>query len=140
MDLEQEFAERSRRGKYKITPQRLIVVKEIAAATDHPTAETLLHRIRKYEPRFALASVYRTINLLHKLGLILKHDFGDGKSRIEPVTSEHHNHLIDVENGKIIEFDDEEIDRLQRAIARRHGYRLLDYKLEIYAEPRPIGD
>lgn len=137
VDLVEEFSERARAAGYKMTPQRMELVEELAQTKDHPTADDLLHRIREKNPRYTMASVYRTLNMLEKLGLIVRHNFNEGSTRIEAITEKRHNHLIDVENGDIVEFTGQRIEKLQRELAEKLGYELLDYKLEIYA--RPLG-
>lgn len=136
MDFLRTFEERAKAAGYKLTSQREALVKELAQTTDHPTAETLLTRLRRREPRYNLASLYRTLNILEKLDLILRHDFGGDKARIEIRDGEHHNHLIDVESGDIVEFTGARIEALQHKMAEKLGYELIDYKLEIYARPK----
>lgn len=134
-DYSQEFERRAQRAGYKITPPRRSLVEELARTTDHPTVEELLKRLRKKHPRYTSASIYRSLNMLEKLRLIVRHDFNEGTARIEAATGEHHNHLIDVESGDIVEFTGKRIEALQHEMAEKLGYELIDYKLEIYARP-----
>lgn len=136
MSFVRQFEKRAKAAGYKLTSQRLALVKELAHTTDHPTAETLLVRLRRKEPRYNMASLYRTLNILEKLDLIARHDFGGGKARIEIRDGEHHNHLIDVESGDIVEFTGKRIEALQHEMAEKLGYELIDYKLAIYARPK----
>lgn len=136
MNLIEEFESRAKAEGYKVTSQRVALVEELARSNDHPTAEELLNRVRKKCPRYTSASIYRTLNVLEKLGLILRHNFKGGTARIEAVTETHHNHLIDVESGDIVEFRGKRIEALQHEMAERLGYEVIDYKLEIYARPK----
>lgn len=136
MDLLEAFKERAKAAGYKLTPSRISLVEELARTKDHPTVEELLKRIRKAHPRYTSASIYRTLAVLEKLGLIVRHDFNEGTARIEAFTGERHNHLIDVESGDIIEFTGKRIEALQHEMAERLGYELVDYKLEIYARTK----
>lgn len=135
-DYSKEFERRAQRAGYKITLPRRSLVEELARTTDHPTVDELLNRLRQKHPRYTSASIYRSLNMLEKIGLIVRHDFNEGTARIEAVTGAHHNHLIDVENGDIIEFSGKRIEALQHEVAERLGYELVDYKLEIYARPK----
>lgn len=136
MGFIEEFENRAKAAGYKLTPPRLALVEELARTSDHPTAEKLLERMRRKLPRYTTASIYRTLNMLEKLGLIVRHDFNEGTARIEAVTGKHHNHLIDIESGDIVEFTGKRIEALQHEMAERLGYELADYKLEIYARPK----
>lgn len=135
MDFVSEFEKRCLDAGYKITRQRLTVAEEIARSNDHPTAEMLYERIQRHSPDLSFASIYRTLSVMDKLGLILRHDFGDGKARIEPSDDGHHNHLINIENGDIVEIDGDRMAEVQRKVAQELGYELVDYKLELYAKP-----
>lgn len=136
MTFRDDFIARAEAEGYTITAQRLAVVDEVARADDHPTVDELHARVLKGPDRLSKASVYRTIDLLDRLGLLIKHDFGDGKVRVEPMTKEKHDHLIDVESGQIVEFSISAIEAMQREVADQLGYELVDYKLEIYARPQ----
>jgi Fur family ferric uptake transcriptional regulator len=119
----------------RMTEQRRVIAHIIEAAEDHPDVEELYHRASAQDPRISLSTVYRTLNLFEEAGLVTKHDFKDGRARFEPIPDEHHDHLIDIRSGKVIEFRNEEIEAIQDVIARRLGYRLVDHRLELYAVP-----
>ncbi len=119
----------------RMTEQRRIIARIIEQADDHPDIEELYQRAIKIDPNISLSTLYRTINLFEEAGLITKHDFKDGRARIEPIPDEHHDHLIDIRSGKVIEFYNEEIEAIQKLIAKRLGYRLVDHRLELYAVP-----
>jgi len=119
----------------RMTEQRRAVIRVIAEATDHPDVEQLHRRAQALDPDVSLSTLYRNLSLLEKLGLVKRHEFTDGRSRYEAVPARHHDHLIDVESGRVIEFQSPAIERLQIEIARRHGYRIIDHRLEIYVAP-----
>lgn len=104
-------------------------------SSDHPDVVELHRRVTTLEPTISLATVYRTVNLLREKGVLERHTFGDGRARYETTPREHHDHFINVETGSVIEFQSEEIEQLQREVARRLGYRLVDHRLELYAVP-----
>lgn len=116
----------------RITEQRRIIARVLSEADDHPTVEQLHIRVSAIDPGISIATVYRTVRLFEDAGLLDRHEFGDGRSRYETASESHHDHLIDVETGKVIEFVDPEIEQLQRRIAERLGYRLVDHRLELY--------
>jgi Fur family ferric uptake transcriptional regulator len=116
----------------RMTEQRRTIARVLEAATDHPDVEELHRRAAAVDPKISIATVYRTVKLFEDAGVITRHDFGAGRSRYETVPGEHHDHLIDLRTGDVIEFRDEEIERLQTAIAERLGYRLVDHRLELY--------
>jgi Fur family ferric uptake transcriptional regulator len=118
-----------------ITEQRRVIAQVIEAAEDHPDVEELYRRASAIDARISLSTVYRTLNLFEEAGLVTKHDFKDGRARFEPIPDEHHDHLIDIRSGKVIEFRNEEIEAIQEVIAKRLGYRLVDHRLELYAVP-----
>ncbi|WP_222877481.1 Fur family transcriptional regulator [Terrihabitans soli] len=118
-----------------MTEQRRVIARVLEAATDHPDVEELHRRAAKIDNRISIATVYRTVKLFEDAGIVAKHDFRDGRSRYEPVPDEHHDHLIDLRTGKVVEFRDEEIERLQAEIARRLGFKLVDHRMELYAVP-----
>ena len=120
----------------RMTDQRRVIARIVEAATDHPDVEELYRRASEVDPRISLSTVYRTVNLFEEAGLVTKHDFKDGRARFEPIPEEHHDHLIDIRSGKVIEFQNEEIEAIQELIAKRLGYRLIDHRLELYAVPR----
>lgn len=119
----------------RMTDQRRVIARVLSAADDHPDAEELHRRAAAEDPRISLATVYRTVRLFEEAGIIERHDFRDGRSRYEEVGDEHHDHLIDLKTGEVVEFVNEEIERLQEAIARKLGYRLVDHRLELYGVP-----
>lgn len=119
----------------RMTEQRRVIARVLSASADHPDVEELYRRASAVDPRISIATVYRTVRLFEDSGIIARHEFRDGRARYEQVPDEHHDHLIDVKSGRVIEFRDEEIERLQEAIARRLGFRLVDHRLELYAVP-----
>ena len=119
----------------RMTDQRRIIARIIEGASDHPDVEELYRRASAIDPRISLSTVYRTVNLFEEAGLITKHDFKDGRARFELIPDEHHDHLIDIRTGKVIEFRNEEIEAIQEVIAKRLGYKLVDHRLELYAVP-----
>lgn len=131
LTLEEQCAHKGMR----MTEQRRVIAQVIEAAADHPDVEELYHRASAIDPGISLSTVYRTLNLFHEAGLVTKHDFKDGRARFELIPDEHHDHLIDIRTGKVIEFRNEEIEAIQEVIAKRLGYRLVDHRLELYAVP-----
>jgi Fur family transcriptional regulator, ferric uptake regulator len=119
----------------RMTDQRRVIARVIEAASDHPDVEELYRRAATIDDRISLSTVYRTVNLFEEAGLVTKHDFKDGRARFELIPDEHHDHLIDIRSGKVIEFRNGEIEAIQDLIARRLGYRLVDHRLELYAVP-----
>ncbi len=119
----------------RMTDQRRVIARVLSEAQDHPDAEELHRRAAAIDNRISIATVYRTVRLFEEAGILERHDFRDGRSRYEEAPEQHHDHLIDVSTGKVIEFRDEEIERLQQAIAERLGYRLVDHRLELYGAP-----
>jgi Fur family ferric uptake transcriptional regulator len=119
----------------RMTDQRRVVARVLSAADDHPDVEELYRRAHEIDPHISIATVYRTVRLFEESGIIERHDFRDGRSRYEEATEDHHDHLIDMKTGKVVEFVDEEIERLQEAIARKLGYKLVDHRLELYGVP-----
>jgi len=119
----------------RMTDQRRVIARVLSAADDHPDVEELHRRAHAVDPHISIATVYRTVRLFEESGIIERHDFRDGRSRYEETPSHHHDHLIDMKTGKVVEFVDEEIEALQNAIAQRLGYRLIDHRLELYGVP-----
>ena len=119
----------------RMTDQRRTIARVLDAATDHPDVEEVYRRASAIDPRISISTVYRTVKLFEDAGIIERHDFRDGRSRYETVSDEHHDHLIDLRSGAVIEFRSEEIEALQEVIAKRLGYRLVDHRLELYAVP-----
>ena len=116
----------------KLTDQRRIIAKVMSEASDHPDVDELYNRVSKIDPKISIATVYRTVKLFEESGILTKHEFKGGKARYEELNEGHHDHLIDVKSGEIIEFVDEEIEMLQKKVAEKHGYTLVDHKLELY--------
>ncbi len=119
----------------RMTDQRRVIARVVEDAEDHPDVEELYRRAAAVDARISISTVYRTVKLFEDAGIIARVDFRDGRSRYEPAPDEHHDHLIDLRSGKVIEFRNEEIEALQALIARRLGYRLVDHRLELYAVP-----
>jgi Fur family ferric uptake transcriptional regulator len=119
----------------KMTGQRRIIARVLSESDDHPDVEMLHQRAHRLDPKISIATVYRTVRLFEEAGIIEKHDFGDGRARYEEMGEEHHDHLIDLKSGKVMEFSNEEIERLQRMIAEKLGYKLVDHRLELYCLP-----
>ena len=122
----------------KLTEQRKIIArvmsesKETYGESDHPDVDELYKRVTKIDPKISIATVYRTVKLFEEAGIVAKHDFKGGKARYEELSESHHDHLIDIKTGEIIEFVDEEIEKLQNKVAEKYGYELVDHKLELY--------
>ena len=122
----------------KLTEQRKIIAKVMGESkltygeSDHPDVDELYKRVIKIDPKISIATVYRTVKLFEESGIITKHDFKGGKARYEELSESHHDHLIDIKTGEIIEFLDEEIEKLQEKVAQKYGYKLVDHKLELY--------
>ena len=119
----------------KMTEQRKVIAKVLSDADDHPDVEEVHKRSAAEDSRISIATVYRTMRLFEEAGIVERHDFGDGRARYEEAPSSHHDHLIDIKSGRVIEFRNEEIERLQREVARAYGYRLVDHRLELFALP-----
>ena len=117
----------------RMTEQRRVIARVLSTAADHPDAEELHRRAAAIDPNISLSTVYRTVKLFEDAGIIERHDFREGRSRYEQMPDEHHDHLIDVNSGAVIEFRSEEIERLQEEIARRHVFKLVGHRLELYA-------
>ncbi|RVU36305.1 transcriptional repressor [Hwanghaeella grinnelliae] len=116
----------------KMTGQRRVIAKVIAESDDHPDVELLHQRSSALDDRISIATVYRTVRLFEESGILTRHDFGDGRSRYEEVADDHHDHLIDIDSGAVIEFTNEQIEKLQQTVAKELGYRLVDHRLELY--------
>ncbi|WP_152341180.1 Fur family transcriptional regulator [Pseudorhizobium flavum] len=124
----------------RMTEQRRVIARILQESDDHPDVEELYRRSSTVDPRISLSTVYRTVKLFEDEGIIEKHDFRDGRARYETVPEEHHDHMIDVETGSVIEFHSPEIEALQERIAREHGFRLVGHRLELYGVPLDKGD
>jgi Fur family ferric uptake transcriptional regulator len=118
-----------------MTGQRRVIARVLSEADDHPNVEVVHGRANAIDNRISLATVYRTLRLFEEINILDRHDFGDGRSRYEKADQDHHDHLIDVKSGKVIEFQDREIEQLQAAVAERLGYKLIGHRLELYAVP-----
>ena len=116
----------------KMTEQRRIIARVLSISNDHPDVESLYERSVELDPKISIATVYRTVRLFEEVGLLDRHDFGDGRARYEQTSDDHHDHLIDVKSGKVIEFHDEEVEELQRQIALRLGYKLVGHRMELF--------
>jgi Fur family transcriptional regulator, ferric uptake regulator len=128
IDIEALCAEKGLR----ITEQRRIIARVLSEAEDHPDVEALHERASAIDSGISIATVYRTLRLFEEAGILERHDFGDGRARYEAATEAHHDHLIDVETGRVLEFVDDELEALQRKIAERLGFRLVDHRMELY--------
>lgn len=128
IDIEALCAERGLR----ITEQRRVIAKVLSDSTDHPDVEKLHERAAAIDPGISIATVYRTVRLFEEAGILDRHDFGDGRARYEAAPEAHHDHMIDVETGAVIEFVDPELEALQRQIAERLGFRLVDHRMELF--------
>jgi Fur family transcriptional regulator, ferric uptake regulator len=124
----------------RITEQRRVIARVLSEVDDHPDVEALHRRVAAIDPRISIATVYRTVKLFEEAGIIERHEFQGGRSRYETVQSEHHDHLIDVETGRVIEFHDAELEELQTRIAQRLGFRLVDHRMELYGVARKAGE
>ncbi|MBS0274902.1 MAG: transcriptional repressor [Proteobacteria bacterium] len=120
----------------RMTEQRRVIARVLSEAEDHPDAEELYRRASAIDPHISIATVYRTVKLFEDAGILERHDFRDGRSRYEEVPDAHHDHLIDLQTGRVIEFRNEDIERLQRLIAEELGFELVDHRLELYGVPR----
>lgn len=124
----------------RMTEQRRIIARILSMADDHPDVEEVYRRSSEVDDRISIATVYRTVRLFEEAGILERHDFRDGRSRYEQVTEEHHDHLIDLHTGNVIEFQNEDIERLQRIVARELGFDLVDHRLELYGVPLKGND
>jgi len=116
----------------KLTEQRKIIARVMSEANDHPNVDELYNRVSKIDSKISIATVYRTVKLFEESGILAKHEFKGGKARYEELNESHHDHLIDIKSGEIIEFVDQEIENLQKKVAEKYGYDLVDHKLELY--------
>ena len=119
----------------RMTEQRRMIARVLAESDDHPDVEELYHRCAKIDEHISISTVYRTVKLFEDSGIISRHDFREGRARYEQAPDSHHDHLINLRSGEVIEFQSEEIERLQREVARKLGYKLVDHRLELYAVP-----
>ena len=124
----------------KMTEQRRVIARVLSCAVDHPDVEEVHRRAVDLDPRISIATVYRTVRLWEEANILERHDFGDGRSRYEEVTEDHHDHLIDMKSGRVVEFQNEEIEQLQDKIAKAHGMKLVGHRLELYGIPLKDGE
>lgn len=137
--MSQTILERLEAKGMRMTGQRRVIAEVLSEAEDHPDVEELYNRASVQDPRISIATVYRTVKLFEEAGIIDRLEFGDGRARYEDADREHHDHLIDLNSGEVIEFCDPEIEALQERIAKRLGYRLKGHKLELYGVPSKKG-
>jgi len=116
----------------KMTEQRRVIARVLSESKDHPDVEQVYQRASERDPRISIATVYRTVKLFEEVSILERHDFGDGRARYEEVPERHHDHLIDVQTGEVVEFRNEEIEELQKLVAKKLGYKLVDHRLELY--------
>lgn len=124
----------------RMTEQRRVIARVLSEAQDHPDVEQVHRRAVEVDPRISIATVYRTVRLFEEVNILERHDFGDGRARYEEVPESHHDHLIDVESGKVIEFRNEQVEKLQREIAEKLGFKLVDHRLELFGVPIGKGE
>ncbi|MFC4255655.1 transcriptional repressor [Altererythrobacter xixiisoli] len=136
IDIEALCAQRGLR----ITEPRRVIARVLSESEDHPHVELLHQRVMDIDPRISIATVYRTVRLFEEAGILDRHEFGDGRARYEPAADTHHDHLINVETGEVLEFVDPELEHLQRMIAQKLGYRLVDHRLELYGIRKGTGE
>ena len=123
----------------RITEQRRVIAKVLGESEDHPDVETLHARASAVDPHISIATVYRTVRLFEEAGILERHEFGDGRSRYEAASESHHDHLINMKTGEVIEFSNEQIERLQEGVARELGFRLIGHRLELFGVPLKNG-
>ena len=116
----------------RLTDQRKLIAKVMSESEDHPDVDELHKRVNKFDSKISIATVYRTVKLFEEAGILAKHDFKGSKARYEELIEDHHDHLIDIKTGEIIEFVDEDIEKLQKKVADKYGYNLVDHRLELY--------
>ncbi len=130
--MSETIAEKCIAKGVKLTDQRKIIAKVMSESQDHPDVDELYNRVTKFDSKISIATVYRTVKLFEEAGILTKHDFKGGKARYEELNESHHDHLIDIKTGEIIEFVNDEIEKLQKKVAEKYGYELVDHKLELY--------
>ena len=139
-DVEKSLEELCVERGMRMTEQRRVIARVLESSADHPDVEELYRRSSAVDARISISTAYRTVKLFEDAGIIERHDFRDGRSRYETVPDEHHDHLIDLKSGEVIEFHSPEIEALQERIAREHGFRLVDHRLELYGVPLKEGE
>ena len=122
-----------------MTDQRRVIARVLSDSADHPDVESVYRRATEIDPKISIATVYRTVRLVEEANILARHDFGDGRARYEEMPTDHHDHLIDVKSGRVIEFRNEHIEKLQHEVAARLGYKLVGHRLELYAVPADAG-
>ena len=130
--MSNKIEEKFLKSGVRLTDQRKLIAKVMSESEDHPDVDELHKRVSKLDSKVSIATVYRTVKLFEESGILTKHEFKGGKARYEELNEGHHDHLIDVKTGEIIEFVDEEIEKLQKKVAEKYGYKLVDHKLELY--------
>ena len=130
--MKSEIEKKCIKNGVRLTEQRKLIAQTMSESADHPDVDELHRRVNKLDSKISIATVYRTVKLFEEAGILAKHDFKGGKARYEPMIESHHDHLIDIKTGEIIEFVDDEIEKLQKKVAEKHGYTLVDHKLELY--------
>ena len=118
-----------------MTEQRRVIARVLSESEDHPDVEVLYQRANAVDSRISIATVYRTVRLFEEANILERHEFGDGRARYEEVSESHHDHLINLQSGEVIEFSNDEIEKLQRQITKKLGYELIEHRLELYAVP-----
>ena len=134
------ISERCKKVGIRLTGQRRLIISVLENSKDHPDVETLFERANKIDSKVSIATVYRTVKILKNAGILEKLEFNDGRSRFEDAVRKHHDHLIDLDTGKVIEFIDEEIEHIQKKIASKLGYKLIGHKLELYGKKNDSND
>ena len=134
-DIEKHLEHLCTQGGMRMTEQRRIIAQIITKSDDHPDVEEIHKRAVEFDKKISVSTVYRTVRVLEDAGILAKHDFRDGRARYEEVRDDHHDHLICVKTGKVIEFHNQELEDLQARIAAKYGYKLVDHRLELYAVP-----
>ena len=134
------ISDRCKKVGIRLTGQRRLIIKVLEDSKDHPDVETLFERANKIDSKVSIATVYRTVKILKNAGILEKLEFNDGRSRFEDAVRKHHDHLIDLDTGKVIEFIDEEIEHIQKKIASKLGYELIGHKLELYGKKNDSND
>jgi len=127
-----DIEEKCKQKGVKLTDQRKLIAKVMSDSKDHPDVDELYKRVSKIDSKISIATIYRTVKLFEESGILTKHDFRGGKARYEELSESHHDHLIDIKTGEIVEFVDQEIEKLQKIVAERLGYQLVNHKLELY--------
>ena len=134
------ISERCKKVGIRLTGQRRLIIKVLEDSKDHPDVETLFERANKIDDKVSIATVYRTVKIMKNAGILEKLEFNDGRSRFEDAVRKHHDHLIDLDTGKVIEFIDDEIEHIQKKIASKLGYKLIGHKLELYGKKNESND